>query len=248
MRKFKVYIWCLLVSNFIITNLVQANDPDTDSLKINRKIDSLFVILNHKPSNAELEWVKSNIHTATAWEQAKDFLPWLTAIVAIISFFIQRNWQLKKDRVDKLYDSLRWFEGKTQSRSVGIAMVEANWEQETDFRKIWYPVLSNQAIYLLLKSGQDDAPHEISNLKRIMTLLKHNKRDFQNKFKQGFDELALALHLRTDDGKPLIVKQNDNVKEVEDKPKEEKNKTAGLDLSRLADKDCLYKWKKNFIS
>ncbi len=68
-------------------------------------------------------------------------------------------------------DSLRWFEGKTQRRSIGIGIVEGNWSRFPEIQSTWTAVLTNQAVYLLCESGQDDAQHEISNLHRIMALL-----------------------------------------------------------------------------
>ena len=68
-------------------------------------------------------------------------------------------------------DSLRWFEGKTQRRSIGISVIEGNWARFPDLQGTWTAVLANQAVYLLSESGQDDAWHERANLQRIMRLL-----------------------------------------------------------------------------
>ena len=68
-------------------------------------------------------------------------------------------------------DSLRWFEGKTQRRSIGIGIVEGNWVRFPELQCTWTAVLANQAVYLLSESGEDDAQHEVANLHRIMGLL-----------------------------------------------------------------------------
>jgi len=67
--------------------------------------------------------------------------------------------------------SLEYFTGKTQRRSVGIAIVEGAWGQAPDLHKVFVPLLVNQAVYLLDESGQTDSSHETDNLNRIMALL-----------------------------------------------------------------------------
>lgn len=72
---------------------------------------------------------------------------------------------------EALVASLRWFEGGTQSRSIGISVVLASWDDFPDLQGIWLGVLSNQAVYLLTESRQRRKPHEITNLRRIMDVL-----------------------------------------------------------------------------
>ena len=67
--------------------------------------------------------------------------------------------------------SLEYFTGKTQRRSVGIAIVEGAWEEAPDLHRVFVPLLVNQAVYLLNESGQTHSTHETDNLKRIMALL-----------------------------------------------------------------------------
>jgi hypothetical protein len=89
---------------------------------------------------------------------------------------------------DILYESLKWFEGKTQKRSIGIAVVCASWNAHEEFRALWTEVFANQAIYLLMDSHQGDHAHERDNLRRIMevlvreaSLLDKNTRGFLSK-------------------------------------------------------------------
>jgi hypothetical protein len=67
--------------------------------------------------------------------------------------------------------SLEYFTGKTQRRSVGIAIVEGAWAQAPDLHRMFVPLLANQAVYLLNESGQTRSSHETDNLTRIMALL-----------------------------------------------------------------------------
>jgi hypothetical protein len=113
----------------------------------------------------------------------------LAAIGTAVGFFLSRTWQ-KHDRAldqrerslaaqreenlkqrELLISALRWFEGGTQNRSIGIAVVNTNWELLKEFRALWIEVLANQAIYLLMASDQKTAAHEHENLRRIMQLL-----------------------------------------------------------------------------
>ncbi|HYN81705.1 MAG TPA: hypothetical protein VES88_09410, partial [Gemmatimonadaceae bacterium] len=87
----------------------------------------------------------------------------LAALGAIIAFFLKRYWD-KRDREadlreraqaakdadrarhrDILYESLKWFEGGTQKRSIGIAVVNTSWHTFDDFRPLWTEVFANQA-------------------------------------------------------------------------------------------------------
>jgi len=70
-----------------------------------------------------------------------------------------------------VFDSLKWFEGKTQKRSIGIAVIEGNWDKFPDLQPTWLAILTNQAVYLLAESGQANAAHEQANLQRIIDLL-----------------------------------------------------------------------------
>ena len=113
----------------------------------------------------------------------------LLAIGGMVGFFLKRSWD-KRDKAheefmveqqderneqvklrEMLFDSLRWFEGDTQKRSVGLAMVSAAWDKDADFRQIWTNVLTTQAIYLLLKSDQKSREDELVNLCRTMEIL-----------------------------------------------------------------------------
>jgi hypothetical protein len=70
----------------------------------------------------------------------------------------QAEWQAARDRElaqeasrDRLrsilYESLRSFEKDTQSRSVGISLVEAELGAFAEFRAVWLAVLANQLLF-----------------------------------------------------------------------------------------------------
>jgi len=113
----------------------------------------------------------------------------LAAAGAAVGFFVKRYWD-KRDRFAEegarkiqardaerqqqreiLYESLKWFEGGTQNRSIGIAVVTTSWQAYPEFRELWIEVVANQAIYLLTGSKQGEKAHEHDNLRRMLGLL-----------------------------------------------------------------------------
>jgi uncharacterized protein YneF (UPF0154 family) len=88
----------------------------------------------------------------------------------------KKDWEAKEDERREIYlvDALRYFEGRTQKRSIGIAFVEANWDKFPNLRETWTAVLTNQAIYILTKILEDNklTQHELDNLERIFAMLK----------------------------------------------------------------------------
>jgi hypothetical protein len=106
--------------------------------------------------------------------------PWLQPAVAIACVAALIGWGLallqyfgnKNLRVwELMLESLRWFEGGTQKRSIGIALVESKWDIHQEFHGRWASILMNQAIYLLTRKDDRDEVHERANLYRIMNLL-----------------------------------------------------------------------------
>jgi hypothetical protein len=80
--------------------------------------------------------------------------------------------QRSQERLEaNVYRALDHFAGKTQVRSIGIAVVEGSWTQVPEMHPVLVPMLANQVIYLLSESGQDDAAHEVDNLRRLVDLL-----------------------------------------------------------------------------
>ncbi|MFZ4699495.1 MAG: hypothetical protein ACOYMG_05555, partial [Candidatus Methylumidiphilus sp.] len=117
----------------------------------------------------------------------------LSAFGASIAFFLKKYWDGRDRQADKkereiaakesehlkqrdiLYESLKWFEGGTQKRSIGIAVVNTSWNGYKEFRPLWIEVFLNQAIYLLTTSEEKTKFHEHDNLRRIMDLLVREK-------------------------------------------------------------------------
>jgi len=118
-----------------------------------------------------LDAIEDKLKKQNQWFQPAIVLGLIVAaagwIIALFQFYgtrKQRTWEL-------LLESLRWFEGGTQPRSIGIALVESKWQYHKEFRGRWASILVNQAIYLLTRKKNRDAIHERANLYRIMDLL-----------------------------------------------------------------------------
>jgi uncharacterized membrane protein len=117
----------------------------------------------------------------------------LAALGAVMGFFLKRYWDVRDSKAaaaraaiaaqeerrtkerDILYGSLRWFEGGTQNRSIGIAVVNASWPNYPEFHALWVEVFANQAIYLLAAAKRDDKEHEQDNLRRLLDLLQRER-------------------------------------------------------------------------
>lgn len=133
----------------------------------------------------------------------------LAGIGGLLAFFLTRYWNARDRRQERewrareqemqtreaeraaieasrarfrevLFESLRWFEGKTQRRSIGISIVEASWDEYPELRPIWRGVLVNQAVYLLTVSEQKEKLPEIANLRRIMAVLVREASDLDS--------------------------------------------------------------------
>lgn len=116
------------------------------------------------------------------WIEPSTIFGVLGILGGLAGVLVQRYWyRLDEQRKNELairerlqahvFDSLKWFEGHTQKRNIGIAVIEANWNKFEEMQPTWRAILTNQAVYLLAESGQSDASHELANLERIMTLL-----------------------------------------------------------------------------
>lgn len=160
---------------------------------------SLFAFAQTKPQamsgNQPIEVHIVGDPKGSPWTAPETLLGALGIVGGIGGMLIQRYWQRQDERAARItaerdrlqfhvLESLKWFAGKTQKRSIGISVIEGNIDQFPKLRPTWSALLTNQAVYLLTESHQKDAAHEISNLDRIMMLL----------LKSGIsDEQRLAL-------------------------------------------------------
>lgn len=105
----------------------------------------------------------------------------------------------KRKRADTLFSSaLEYLGGGSQRRNLGIAAVSLYWQEFPEYKQLCAEMLLGAAIYLLSESKQEDAPHEVYNLYRIMALLKANKPDWENR--KPYKELQVVIDNRISKG------------------------------------------------
>jgi hypothetical protein len=90
------------------------------------------------------------------------------ALMQAVLGYLERR---KSRRDTALFQAFQYFDGGTQRRNIGVAIVEGLWQEAPHLRGLFIPLLVNQAIYLLTVSDQSEARHEQDNLRRIMVLV-----------------------------------------------------------------------------
>ena len=137
----------------------------------------------------------------------------VTAISLAINFIqfskSQKNQKETKEK-ELLFDSLEWFEGKTQPRSIGISVIEAYFDdyKNKDLGRVWASVLTNQAIHILTQVKDEDkikrrtSGTEFNNLERIINLLsKLDLSDEQKEIvKKGLNKANLTNSVSSETG------------------------------------------------
>tara|TARA_R110002073_G_scaffold307513_1_gene477269 strand:- start:490 stop:1014 length:525 start_codon:yes stop_codon:yes gene_type:complete len=77
----------------------------------------------------------------------------------------------KSQHRHRVFESLEWFESGTRRRSLGLAVVSANWDQIPEMRGLWTNILVPQAVYLLSEAKRKREAREAKNLANILELL-----------------------------------------------------------------------------
>jgi hypothetical protein len=92
----------------------------------------------------------------------------MIAVVQAVLGYLER---MRSRRDASLFQAFQYFDGGTQRRNIGIAIIEGLWQEAPHLRGLFIPLMVNQAIYLLTVSEQSEARHEQDNLRRIMALV-----------------------------------------------------------------------------
>ncbi len=103
-----------------------------------------------------------------------DLIQWCIAsggwIVAILTVWTGYRERIEAREEGRFEETLQYFTGGTQKRSVGIALVEGVWRYKPQYLNILVPVISNQIVYLLLVTDSKDEVHEERNLIRLLNI------------------------------------------------------------------------------
>lgn len=105
--------------------------------------------------------------------------------------------RLLSRREEFLFRALEHFGGRTQERSVGIAIAEAYWRSVPEQIDVLVPVLLNQLVYLLSvvdTAKSADAAHERQNVRRIVELLA--QIDQIDRFRDAYASSLVSIRQR----------------------------------------------------
>src|SRR5947199_8633766 len=93
---------------------------------------------------------------------------WLVAIVTLVLGYLERHQAREEERLGRTLD---YFDGGSQRRSIGIALIEGLWLNNSRHHDVSVPLIANQIVYLLLSTDSVDA-HKERNLVRLMMILR----------------------------------------------------------------------------
>lgn len=104
-----------------------------------------------------------------------NILKWTIAcggwVVAIFLAYLGYAERKSGQQADLLLKTVAYFEGGTQKRSIGIALVEGLLQKNSNHAGVLVPLLTNQFVYLLLHPDVKESIHEERNLVRLFNLL-----------------------------------------------------------------------------
>ncbi|MDB4949622.1 MAG: hypothetical protein JWM27_2271 [Gemmatimonadetes bacterium] len=167
-------------------------------------VDSLFRAESQR-TRESLDRVRASVDSLqhTKKPVAEVWGPILVGLVAAAAGFAAAAFSTERSvrsaREGHLYDALKWFEGETQKRSIGLSVIEGNWKNKA-LHPTWRGVLVNQAVFLLA-SSKTDTEHERQNLHRIRALLARLKLD---EFDRGALFAALTKRAQFGGGVPNV--------------------------------------------
>jgi|SRR5919205_2066914 hypothetical protein len=120
----------------------------------------------------------------------------IVAIVAVIVGYLERR-QARED--DRLGQTLDYFGGGSQRRSIGISLIEGLWIKKPRHHDVIVPLVANQIVYLLLSTESVDA-HNERNLVRLFMILK-SVPNFRDRYATSWGDVADAIHRKLE-GEP----------------------------------------------
>ena|ERR1700759_220894 len=113
---------------------------------------------------------------------------WLVAIFTLTLGFIERRQAREEERLGRTLD---YFEGGSQRRGIGIALIEGLWVNKTRHHDVIVPLIANQIIYLLLSTKSVDA-HNERNLVRMIMILR-SIPNLKSKYPERWGDVCDAI-------------------------------------------------------
>jgi hypothetical protein len=128
---------------------------------------------------------------------------WIVAIITLALDFIDRRGAREEERLSR---TLEYFDGGSQRRSVGIALIEGIWIKKPRYLSIIVPLVANQIVYLLLSTDSHDA-HNERNLVRLFMVFK-SIPDVRSRYSDRCHDVVDAI-VRKVDGEPKGIPMSD---------------------------------------
>ena len=116
---------------------------------------------------------------------------WLVAIVTLVIGYLERRQAREEDRLGQTLD---YFVGGSQRRSIGIALIEGLWVNKPRHHDVIVPLVANQIVYLLLSTESIDA-HNERNLVRLIFIL-NAIPELRRKYYRTWGDVMNALDLK----------------------------------------------------
>ena len=114
---------------------------------------------------------------------------WVVAIVALLIGYSERRQAREEER---LAQTLEYFGGGSQRRSIGIALIEGLWVNNPRHHDVIVPLVANQIVYLLLSTESVDA-HNERNLIRLFMILK-SIPNLSERYELAWGDVANAIY------------------------------------------------------
>jgi hypothetical protein len=129
---------------------------------------------------------------------------WLIAVLLAYLGYLERK---ANQQSELLLKTVSYFDGGTQKRSIGIALIEGLLQKDAQHRQVLVPLLTNQFVYLLLHPDVKASPHEERNLIRLFFLLAATP-NLRTEHFDSYGEIADAIARRLDgEASGIIISQ-----------------------------------------
>ena len=114
---------------------------------------------------------------------------WILAIVTLLFNYLERRQTREEER---LASTLNYFDGGSQKRSIGIALLEGLWFKKKRHHDVIVPLMANQIVYLLLSTDSHD-PHQERNLVRLFHVFA-SIPNLKQKYHERWGDVADAIY------------------------------------------------------
>ena len=183
----------------------QIQEPSTKT--IDESLEGINKLLTNLKGDIQRD-IEQIEEKQTSWLTPQVLVPLTVGALGTISGFIIAlitafsNLSIKRE--EHVFNSLQWLSGGTQERSIGIAVIDANWKKFPHLHETWTSVLVAQAVYLLAEQQREETKqrqHEITNANNILRILEKTRKETELLDDKHVKELERALAARVEEEK-----------------------------------------------